>query len=228
MANKVFIDFYNPMKNLGRGGEDSLVVPLNDDVLIDLQSEFQSVGDMIPSDLSNIISLIRKGQGASQSISPELEKLLNIPFWTKTNPLRLNIPLLFYLKDDVIKDVFEPAMGLASTSIINIINGKWQTPGISIKDAVDLKSNANTATTANKLSDIRTNRSSIIISLEIPGMIYLPYAIVYNAKPSFSKDVVRSFIDNQYYPIYARVDLEVRSLYPANTNMLKQSGGFKI
>ena len=217
MANRIYIKMYNPFTDTNM----TLSTPLIDDPIIEMGSSFSSIGEMIPSKFMDALKLSKTFSKMEGVASAGLETLIDLPMWEKTEPIKLNIQLFFYTKTSAEKDVFEPIYALCSQSILQVKNkGTYSIPGVSMSAWSKMKDKGGTNVDPQKpLQNKDMGASgSTLISLEIPGIIYLPGCIVYNAKPTFSKNRTKSG-----YPVWGKVDLEIRSIYPANDEMLKDS-----
>ena len=214
MANRIYIKMYNPFTKQKEPFNASLV----DDPIIEMNSNFSSIGEMIPSKLMDVLKLSKTFSKLGGVASAGLETLIDLPIWEKTDPIKLNLQLFFYTKTDAEKDVFEPVYTLCSQSILQVKSkGVYSIPGISMSTWSKLKDKNSTNVDEEKVAE-NLDETSTIISLQIPGIIYLPACIVYNAKPTFSKNRTVSG-----YPVWGKVDLEIRSIYPANDEMIRNS-----
>jgi hypothetical protein len=57
-----------------------------------------------------------------------------------------------------------------------------------------------------------------VVSIEIPGLIFLETALIKSAKPTFSKEITESGA-----PLWGKLDLSIQSVTPANDNLIFQS-----
>lgn len=212
MANKIYISFFNPYK----GKMDEGVFPLTEDPLLELQSNFQSMEDMIPSGIMSMVNLMKNVNRISGGASKSFETLLALPLWQKTEPLTIVANLVFYTKDrGAFEDVWLPTMGLASQSIlIDKGDGKFSVPGISLKTYASMRKSGKNPKNHEKVNQEGTN----LISLEIPGIVYLENAVLMHAKPTFSKQLTTGG-----YPLWGTLNIMIRSIYPANDKMFSQT-----
>jgi hypothetical protein len=221
MANKIFISMYNPYKLsfgfLKNGYNDDIQCPLTEDINLDISSEFDTMGDMIPGSISGIIDLMRNvGRGVAGVASAQLETILDLPVWKKTNAVRINPKLLFYVQDDPLNDVWAPAMGIVANSILQVgIGGTYKTPGISLATFGQIQGKKSVSPAEGSESQFTADRMNVV-TVEIPGVIFLEKAVITSAKPTFSKQITESG-----YPLWAELDVEIRSIYPANDMMFK-------
>jgi hypothetical protein len=57
-----------------------------------------------------------------------------------------------------------------------------------------------------------------VVSIEIPGLVFLETALIKSAKPTFSKEITESGA-----PLWGKLDLSIQSVTPANDNLIFQS-----
>lgn len=228
MANKVYIEYKDPFIDIGNSllsGTSVIEVPLIEDPLLELQSSFQDLGDMIPGAVRGIFDLMRNLGRVGGTASKNFEALLALPLWQKTEPVKMVLKLIFYTKDDPENDVVNPMRGLFSQAILQDKGkNKFSVPGLSMRSyGIIKRTNKSKGLEPGKVQKIR--ESINLISLEIPGVIYLPFAIILSAKPSYSKQLTTAGL-----PLWGMLDIEVRSIYPANDKMFETtiSKGTKI
>lgn len=202
------------------------VYPLLEDVTFDYSSEIGSMLDNIPgfSTITNIMSMMNSFAATGGSATEgnlSMEQLMEGPRWKKTNPVKFPIKILLYTKTDVYEDVWLPAKEFISMSILTKIKdgkkGYYITPGLNLNDL----------DAANKSKDkgpggLKGN----YISVEIPGMVYLPMAFIEKVTPAFSKEVCVSNSNNppsirgKKFPIWCELELNITGVYPATSEFL--------
>lgn len=201
MAKAVFLYFLSE----GIRAEDILICPLTDDPTIEYKSSFASFGEMMPSidDLRQTgVSWLTSFSGGMSSGIANLSNLFDIQRWQKTEPVSINLKLVFYTKTDPVKDVWDPVKQLVSYTILSKeTDGSYTVPGISLATVGEFKSK-------------NIARKSKLIGLHIPGVIYLDLAMILAAVPTYSKQTTASG-----YPLWAQVDFTAISIFPANTGM---------
>lgn len=186
-------------------------VPLIAEPSIELNSDFTSFSEMIPSSISNIIGLMGKITSATGSVSSgflDLTNKLDVPVWSRTEPARITVTLGFYLKKDAFEDVVKPTQEICQMAILSrdpVYKDRFIAPGLNLPSLREVSVN-------NK--DQSVERSAKLVTIEIPGIIYLSRAIVKRAVPTFSKDLAESG-----YPIWATVDCEFVGLSSATTDI---------
>lgn len=184
-----------------------------------------------------------------------MSNVMDLKRWTKTNPASINCTLKFYTKEDVVTDVWLPMNFFLSLGILSRIeetsksgkkSGSFVTPAPSLgscgqisralKGDLDKK-----VTSSNKLAlkDLLQNKSeagfglkfseikSKILSVLIPGVIYLPYCFVEEATPTYSNQVV--IADNgKEYPLWGEIQLRLSGIYSAIDDMLDDANKIDI
>ena len=243
MANRIYIKMYN----LINGQEDYILdSPLQEDVAWDIQTTYQDVSDLFPSGFDDILTLFRKGAQISGNTSKPIEDIVNQPLWQKTEPLKISTNLMFYTKTDPIGDVMLPTLSLCALNVLTdlkketapvVVGTKpeyttdYKIPGISFRDAKILRGK-NTASSVveqdskNYKALFSRDSSSTVCSVLIPGIIFLPIALCIAGKPTFSKEVTKSILSPDVFPLWAKVDVEIRSITPASLSMLKSQFSF--
>ncbi len=214
MANKIFLQYMDTNQQ-----ETTSIFPLTEDPTLEVGSEFKSFSDDIPQ-ISSILALMQNlgttGGEASQGIT-NLLTALDAPRWQKTNPVRITTKLLFYTEENPYDDVYKPMTDIMSLSILTVKgegeNARIAIPGISLRNFSDFQL-IGTQTE----SDVKKRFSeySKIISIEIPGVIYLEKAIVEKAVPTYSKETTDSG-----FPLWGSLDMTMVSLAPAHTGMFQ-------
>lgn len=224
MAKKILIEYVNiGGKEQGYKSfydENSLMeFPLTEDINLEVSSEFASMTENIPlleqiSDLMTTVSSL--GGSASQGFL-DFQNLSNIQRWKRTNPIRINTNLLFYTKTSAYEDVYKPMVDLMSITILTQDPKnpkKYRTPGLNLSSTKQAKKDAQKKQTSNISSSFESG--SKLIAFRIPGVIYLPLALITKAIPTVSKEETDSG-----YPLWATMNLEITGLYPATNDLLK-------
>lgn len=230
MSNVVFIQYLNPFPTTdpnsvfggreaekvgGSSGSDAEIViaPLTEDISLDITTKLEPASSVLPSGFNDILQLMTLVKTASGTTTgTDITRILDIPIWGGTEPIKFSLKLAFYTINNPYLDVWRPIMGLASLCMLtpDVDNPKlFRLPGINF-------SNLKTAFEDNQTDhsqDIGTKAAfGKLISIEIPGTIYLNLAMVESAKPIFSKEVTESG-----FPLWGEIQLMVNGLQPANT-----------
>ena len=221
MANKIIISLYNDPSN-------SYISPLTEDIQFQLQTQFGTMGDGLGR-IGSMISTVAQVQSAlSGSLSPgisTLNNMVDLPRWKSTDPLKINVKMHFYTKTDPYLDVIVPTRLLSTLSILSVDYTKNPpqiiTPGASVKYLSKVNAEGTTQQTTlkpkkkiEKLTEKEFESGSKLISVEIPGIVYLSVAYVESAIPTYSKHITSSG-----YPLWADVDLQISSFTPATDYM---------
>jgi len=210
MANVIRIEILNKDSIDNLYGRDAVLeAPLLDDISLSAKSDFSSLAELVP-----IIQTIKdKGMAFVSTTKNELSQglihlanAIDTPRWQKTQPFRLTAKFMFYTIDDPEFDVFVPYTVLQSQSILTKTDrGTYITPGISLQTMKAFNKKGDEAFPEDVI------KKSKLVSVHIPGVIYIPLAIVESAIPTVSKEVTESG-----YPLWANVDLQLISALPAN------------
>lgn len=216
MGNRIILAFNDFVNFKPIMQPQILIFPLMDDITLDITSEFESLTEMfsILGDIANFVSMsgkINTATGGKLNKSQvNLLTMFSVPMWKQTNPLKIATKLMLYTKDDAKKDVYDQVLKLVSLSILSEDNeGRFIVPGIYTGKLSQVTADA----TKKEVSPISVTEK--VIKCKIPGIVYLRYAFIKKAVPTFSKE-----IDEKQYPLWATVDIEIESLYPATTEML--------
>lgn len=212
MGNKILIETFT-----GSITDNTYVFPLLDDLTLTIESEFQSFSGMIGVlDKIKDLSITLAGAGAQISEGAlDFANQFDLPRWVSTQPIRLNPRLVFFVKDSGgFVDVFDPMRNLINLTIPSIIdegeNKKFQLPGIGLSAHSLGKISASTGADT-------SIKGAKIISLKIPGVIYLKLAMLRKAVPTYSKN-----LDSDGWPIWGTLDTEIMSIAPANSTMIDE------
>lgn len=231
MANRVYISIL--------GTEITFSSVCTEDISVQAQSQFSRIGDFIPS-IAALASVVTQGTNLTKdSVGVDvlnLQNAMDIPIWLKTEPVKVTLDLNFFIKTSGRYDVWYPTMLLQSMNILSRKKGSSNyliTPGLnigtipentkienSIQGANDLATTiANTAwadvdeifATEGKIPQASNFSSqSKFCSVYIPGIVYLPRAIVEVAQPTWSKQ-----LSDKGYPIWSKVNVQFTGLTPA-------------
>jgi len=223
--------------------EDGAIVtaPIMDDIAIEAVSEFQSIGDLVPTADSIVTLLTATGAGTNSTSQTAVlaRSILDAPRWTKTNPVKITIDLHFYTETDSKKDVVDKMNILLGLHVLSIDTmGVLKIPGFNAKNIKDVKETL-TKTDKNKSVGISIPKKATTkdvssaqtknISVLIPGIVYLPLAFIYAITPTYSK-----FKTSKGLPLWATASLQIVSLTPASIqnfedgNLMSYSSVFGI
>jgi hypothetical protein len=213
-------------------GREVIVCPLIEDFQLHIETAFLKPSQLMPNSIQRIMGFMKLLQtaGGQTSRAPNILDILDVPVWDRTEPAKFDIKLQFFVEDDAYTDVVRPAIGLCSLSMLspNIITKeksgeKFQSfllPGINFSNlsgtmkALKGEEKGKDGEPKSLQIDFRSTEFAKLIALEIPGMIYLPVAMVEKADPTFSKEITDSG-----YPLWSEVTLSITGLRSANTDM---------
>ncbi|HPJ86801.1 MAG TPA: hypothetical protein PLU55_01670 [Candidatus Pacearchaeota archaeon] len=184
-----------------------------------------------------------------------MSNVMDLKRWMKTYPASINCTLKFYTREDVVTDVWLPMNFFLSLGILSRIEegtgdkkrGSFVTPAPSLGSCGQISRALNgdistTATPKEKkpLSEFLSSNAkqagfgldfseikSKILSVLIPGVIYLPYCFVEEVTPTYSNQVVVA--DNgKEYPLWGEIQLRLSGIYSAIDDMLDDSNKIDI
>lgn len=201
MANRIFLQDYNRE-------EDAIDFPLMEDPTIEISSKFGSFNETFPTvgeflDTATIIST--STSGGVGALLLQTRNLFDIPRWQKTDPVKFVAKLIFELKTNPVIDIFYPISQLINYTILTLEEKKYKVPGISL---------ASMRAFQNQKGKSPLSENSKLLAIGIPGIIYLPVAIIERATPTYSREITESG-----YPLWGQLDLYVMGVFPANSDM---------
>jgi hypothetical protein len=198
-----------------------LELPLLEDVKIDAQSKFTTWNEMLPPIVENTINLVSNWQagieGAISSGVLNLKNKFDLPKWNSTDPIEINVTLGFFTKTDSYNDVTLPVRQIIGLSILSkdpSNENMYQVPGISLNTMKEFSIQIEKGNKSPTIAGLKAK----IISLEIPGIIYIPLAYVKMAMPTYSKQITESGL-----PLWCSLDCQFASVSPATTDAYKDA-----
>jgi len=239
--NVAIIEYFNPFEPKSDFGEratlglksdseissaerETIILPLVEDISPKIETTFKTPREYFPSiftQVEDIMKLFSTGSG-SRPDGGTLTDFLDVPLWDKTQPLTMDLKFQLFTETDPYSDVVRPAMGLSSLNMLSPFPGKpdrFAVPGVSfasIQSAFKSEKNKSVAVAGD---DSNFRKESKLISIEIPGVLYLNYAFIEKADPVFSNEITASG-----FPLWCDLTMTVKSLRPANTNMFAYAG----
>lgn len=180
------------------------ILTIDTEITIDLQSEFSNLlGTGVNKFLSVTSAAIYSATGKSYSGQ---FKEMGYKFWSGTDPISFSFDTTLNMKTSAKKDVFDPAKVLMKLPL-----PREPDPG----EGFGL-----IAPGPSILSEISKDSVKFEKSYSFRcGVFYLPQVLFQKAEPTWSSDV-----DEDGYPIWCRIQIEVSSLYVATTNMIDGFG----
>jgi hypothetical protein len=225
MANKVYVNII--------GTDIILSAICTEDIQVQAQSQFSSIGDMVPG-INQLANLIAGGEGVTGGTInvnvSNVKNALDVPIWQKTEPVKIAMDMNFFLKTSGYLDVWYPTMALQSMNILsrstegtNLITpgfnvgniGKSQTTSVAVSSVTEnvLKFQLNEAASTVKQDLPSTDTlkgTSKLCCVYIPGIVYLAVAYVENVAVTWSKQKT-----DQGYPIWSKVNVQFTGATPA-------------
>lgn len=203
-----------------------------DDIDIEAESQFETPESMIPwAGFLNTLGNIQSKVGGT---SPEILNFMKVPTWQSTSPLQLNFQVNFYSMTDSTLDVLLPSLSLLSLTILKRVKlegggESYQVPGVfmgnmgeAMKRIKDLSQEGGAANTEATESSVRETAKTLkdmsklgqgrFFAVRIENLITLKQCILESVKPKFSRQQTESG-----GPLWATVDLKIRSILPASS-----------
>jgi hypothetical protein len=210
MSQKIFIQF---LREPPGSPEEIIEAPLLENIAIEAKSTFSTFGEMMPGITAAkdaAIGLKATMAGGLQESELNIANKFDLKRWQKTEPVRISTKIAFHSKEDAKKDVFDQMIKLLSYAILSKEDsgGKvtYITPGISAAAMAQIKAGQTSSLPAK------------LIAFEIPGIVYIPVALIESANPVYSKERTQSG-----FPLWGTIDLVVTSVYPANTEYFESA-----
>lgn len=210
-----------------------------DDVDIEAESQFETPESMIP--WSGFLNTLGNIQSKVSGTSPEILNFMKVPTWQSTSPLQLNFQVNFYSMTDSILDVLLPTLSLLSLTILKRVkvgetSAVYQVPGVFMGNMGDalyrsVSKAQESGTTDSAPAENEKEKKSLdaikamsnegqgrFFSVNIENLIQLDHCLLEAVKPKISRQQTSSG-----GPLWAMVDLKIKTLLPASTgDLLKQ------
>lgn len=237
MSNRAFLLFRSEVESSKPDGKKTrtIEIPLIDDFTLDITTNFQKASDLLGGGFADTIQRLMQIQTAMSSQTPTMKFLFDLLVWDNTEPFKFNLEAIFYTKYDPVADVLEPVIDLLSMCMLSVKGNNFYVPGVSLRTLkkfwkVPTDSKTSSGGSSERLKPITTSLEdtlgksveesyadgfSKVALLWIPGVILLEKAIITSVKPTFSKEITENEV-----PLWAKVDIEVTSVMPANTGDL--------
>lgn len=203
MANKVFIqDHFDSSK--------AYSYHLTKDPMFEMDWESTSFSEVVPEFKNILDTAVGFSAGVGGEVGTgmvEFQNLFDIKRWKKSNPVGIAIDIQLFSKTDAEKDVHDKSLFLMNYTMLTKEGNNYIVPGISLSSISEFQSNTGGFSSKAK-----------IISLWIPGMIYLPRAIILRAQPTFSRERTK-----KGFPLWAELNLQIESINPANSEFFETS-----
>lgn len=204
----------SPIKELG-----GAPLILDEDITLNISSNFEDLisggGGTLASTLSSFIKPLRE-QGLSGQFKQQ-----GFQVWKGTEPIDLSFNCNLHMKTSAKKDVFDPVMALAKFAVPGVAENKVGLipPGPTIANAIKNLANGFDVSieAAEDIIGDNVSRGDGTISVSVANYLELSPVIITKAVPIFS-----SYTDEDGYPIWAKLQIDVRTTDIANKGMLNQ------
>jgi hypothetical protein len=235
MANIIFIELADQLTFEQTGGAEKIVLEgqLMEPPKYDVNTKFGTVGDIIPGSVSGIFSLLQTFEsiGGATANPNTTTSFMNVPIWQGTDPLKVECKITFFTETSAYDDVWYPSMQLQGLTMItqNPNGAGYLLPGINTQNLQRGLSTNNTSSSDESSANEADPPKSVekaaftsdataakLISVYIPGILYLPAAFAEEVKLTFSNEITESG-----YPLWAEININFNSITPANSNLLR-------
>jgi len=203
------------------------IFPISDDISIQTESKFSSLGELAGS-IQNMAGLLALYQGSSGKLSTgmaQLRNVLNLQRYESTEPLRLTTEIILFVKENAKADVTDkinlllrlhlpyydktinkvliPGVTGYNINETTKVNGKGSDKAklSAQKTQKNQKVNTNIQDPAS-LSSVNT-----VFSFGIPGIFFAPYGFLSSIEVTYSKHTTV-----KGYPIWARAQIQLSSI----------------
>ena len=187
-------------------GLKNIMVLLEEDITITMNSSYSSITKgSSPVALSLVSGIIRDAgfKNIAGWVGGQF-KQFGFQTWTGTDPLQTSFTVNLVMKNNALEDVVKPALALAKLCLPGEgTGGTLIAPGPSVLSAFEGEDQAD--------EEIESGKPLTCYL----GSYVLRNVIVTRAQPTFSK-----FIDDRGYPISARVELSISTIFSATTNII--------
>lgn len=181
---------------------------LENDITISLSSSFSSLLGGADTKLFNVIGAITRdfGFGFSGQF-----KQLGFQVWDKSDPISISgITVGFEIDKynvNAFEQVYKPILELMQLPLPGEgSGGNLIPPGASLLELFKEEGNK--------------NLSKETISVQLANILYIPSAIILKAEPTFSNET-----DDNDYPIWGKISLDIQSIYSATREAVEQRTG---
>jgi hypothetical protein len=195
---------------------------IQDDPIIEAVTEFSSFADLAPT-ISTMVDTLNAASTSSGSVSQgglSLRTILDAPRWSKTNPIKITTDIFLYTQDNTYENVIVPFHFFEKLHILQKDkNGKVKVPGLNATNVTKVldsmkKTKVDSSYGVPSLTSlknaIKNNTFNSIVSVAIPGVVYLPMALIASLSPTFSKHTTK-----KGYPLWINLNITFQSMTPA-------------
>jgi hypothetical protein len=220
MANRLYLQV--------SGSNKIFDFPVMEDITYETTSKFTSFMEFSSwMDMgTKVVNTIGAATGRIGTTLGGLRNVMDVPRWQGTDPVKVTMDLMFYTQTDPKKDVHDKMKYITSLNILTREGGEYIVPGVNAKTSAMLAAyGSNMKATKSlylkskeigpKLSKSETyDYNSKIVSLEIPGVLYLTHAFIVACQPTVSRQKTESG-----YPLWGKLNVQFSGVFPANTQM---------
>lgn len=199
--------------------------PIQEDFQIETSTEFTSFSDLCGT-ISNLVDLANTVSTTSGAVSQSglmLRSIIDAQRWSKTNPIKINLDMFFYTKDNARENVVEKVNILLGLHLLRHDpknNNRILVPGINAgmiasieKEIKAIEAETNIVKKeqlANKTYEQVKNLPSTFFAVTIPGVVHINNAFMFAVKPTYSKQVTK-----EGFPLWASVNVDICGIAPA-------------
>lgn len=230
MANRIYIDILD--------ANIMLSAVCSEDINVQAVSQFTRISDLVPG-MNTLVNMISGGEsvlgGRVRESIGKVQNALDVPIWSKTEPVKIPVDLNFFLKTSGYEDVWRPTMILQSMCVLSrsTDGNSLITPGFNATTIGYAGNNLGKAVKpgevnriANKAESSTSNATNLIkeeedlpktfssrsklCAIYIPGIVYSPVTILESIQVTWSKQLT-----DKGYPIWAKVNCQFTGSFPA-------------
>ena len=176
---------------------------LEEDIQITLSSKFSP---LVSSDETKVINIIgsMSRDWFDFGFSGQFKEM-GFQQWTGTDPLSFSPTIAFYMETDAKKDVYDPVLALMSLPLPDDSNITGKGIGLVAPGPSPSTIFGNQA----------SNRK--VISMEVGNILRINSVVIKKAEPVWSTET-----DENGFPISAKINLDISSLYTATVQMISK------
>lgn len=191
-------------------GTENAKLILEEDITLTMSSSFNPITKGSSSPMFTMLSGLLRDAGKTTMAgwASGQFKQLGFQVWEGTAPFKTTITINLFMENDAYEDVVKPTLALAKLCLPEAVTGgALVAPGPSILTAFD--------------NGKETEKGSMgkVLTCYI-GRYILRNVIVETAQPTFSKQV-----DQNGYPISAKIELSITTVFSGTTNMIDEIVG---
>jgi hypothetical protein len=213
---KVYLNVSNKVGDTKRNTPITGDIPLilDDDITLTLTSQFAPLMQSSDNSLFNLIGAQLGAANSNLGFSSQFE-WQGFQIWKNSEPISLTLAFTFHVgmtnKNNARQEVYEPIIKLSKLPLPSLGGalgavGNFTPPGPTLLTL-----------TGGKKAE---KASGGTLSLRIARLLYLSNVIVKRAEPTFASE-----FDEEGYPIWGKITLDIESVYSASQELLDYSNG---